>query len=246
MTDITIILPTKNEAGCISKTLERLAQELSPSGLDYEVLVVDDESTDGTQEAVEKFAQKDSRVRLIRHPAPHGFGYSVRDALQAAKGRLAVIMMADLSDDPAFIPPMWEKHKEGYDVVVGSRFMKGSRLRSYPILKLISNRLFNIAVMVAFLTPISDTSNNFKAFDAQKARQIALESQGFEAGAELMLKMLLSGAKIAQIPVSWSDRSDGKAKFRLSGVFLKYFLLFLKMLKLAYVDRLVLGRKVVA
>ena len=234
MTDVTVILPTRNEAECIGETLRRTAAELRRAGLSYEILVVDDESTDGTQEIVEKASAQDAGIALVRHPAPHSFGFSVRDGIGQANGEMCVIMMADLSDDPKFIPEMWKKFLEGCDVIVGSRFLAGSKIDRYPLPKMLSNRLFNAAVEIGLMRRISDSSNNFKAFRTSKAKLVPLGSQGFEVGAELLLRMMMAWEKVAEIPVSWSDRERGVAKFRLSGVFYKYFLLYLRMLRAAY------------
>ncbi|MFA5049581.1 MAG: glycosyltransferase family 2 protein [Candidatus Micrarchaeia archaeon] len=234
MIQLSIIIPTWDEEGNIENTINSIALTLEKDNLAYEILIVDDNSSDKTIEIVNKLSQKNSNIRLIRHQPPRSFGYSIRDGIQLSNGELIVIMMADLSDDPRYLKEMYFKYKEGNSVIVGSRFLKGSKVDSYPFLKMISNRLFNLAVMVGFFTNINDTSNNFKAFDSRKAKKIKLECKSFEVGAELMLKMLIKGEKITQIPVSWTDRTKGEAKFKLKNTFLKYFLLFLKMLKLKY------------
>lgn len=231
---LSILIPTWNESECVKNTLKKISTQLEKDELSYEILVVDDNSDDGTREIVCKLSESNPRIKLIDHQPPRSFGHSLKYGIQLAKGDLSVIAMADLSDDPKFIKEMWKKYKEGYGVIVGSRFLKGSKIHDYPLLKLISNRLFNFAVMICFLTGIKDTSNNFKAFDTRKAKKIHLDSKGFEVGAELMLRMLINKEKICEIPVSWTDRTRGTAKFKLHNTFIKYFLLFLKMLKLAY------------
>ncbi len=235
MVQLSIIIPTWNENEIIEKTINSISSSLEKDNLEYEILVMDDESNDGTVKIVQSLSLKNPKIQLIKHQPPRSFGYSIKDAIQLAKGELSVIMMADLSDDPKYLKEMYQKYKEGYLVIVGSRFLKGSKVYDYPFLKMVSNRLFNIAVMVGFFTNINDTSNNFKAFDTKKAKSISLESKSFEVGAELMLKMLIKGEKITQIPVSWTDRTKGQAKFKLKNTFIKYFVLFLKMLKLRYI-----------
>ncbi len=234
MPQISVIIPTWNEGENIEITLEKVSSQLAQDNLSYEILVIDDDSKDGTQEKVQKFSLSNSSIRLIKHPPPRSFGYSVRDGIQLAKGELSVILMADLSDDPKFIKEMWTKYKEGFDVIVGSRFLKGSKNYKYPFLKMLCNRIFNIAIMIGLFTGIRDTSNNFKAFNTYKAKQIPLTVKGFEVAAELMLKMLIKKNKVCEIPVTWTDRTAGKAKFKLYKTFINYFLLFLRTLKLVY------------
>lgn len=231
MPQVSLILPTRNEAECITATLTSITSQLGADGLDYEVLVMDDESRDGTQALVESFSRENPAIRLVRRKPPYGFGYSIRDGVALSRGKLIVVMMADLSDDPAFVKDMWARFNDGYDVVVGSRFINGAKISNYPFLKYLSNRLFNLFIMAFFLTGVRDTSNNFKAFSGSKIRKMSFESTGFEIGAEMMLRMLMGGARVVEIPVSCSGRTKGTAKFRLSNTALKYFLLFLRMLK---------------
>jgi dolichol-phosphate mannosyltransferase len=229
---VSVIIPTYNESECIAGTLRAVAGALSEAGLEYELLVVDDSSTDGTQQEVGRLALQDGRVRLLERPSPRSFGGSVMDGMRIARGQLSVIVMADLSDDPKIIPEMHKKFLEGADVVVGSRFLPGSKIEGYPPMKMLSNRLFNLSVMLFFLTPVQDTSNNFKAFRTSLARSLQPSSKSFEVGAELMMLMLMDGRKISEIPAGWRDRQAGKAKFLLKRMFIKYFSLFIRMLAL--------------
>jgi len=236
-TDVSVILPTRNEAEGIGKCIAEISGTLEKRGLTYEILVMDDDSRDGTKNKVENISRTNKNIRLVNREPPYGFGYSIRDGIRLAGGEMTAIMMADLSDNPEFLIPMRGKINGDCDCVNGSRFLKGSKIIGYSFPKYVSNRLFNIAVMVGFLTGITDTSNNFKAFRTEKAKTVGLDSRGFEVGAELMLKMLINGMKICEVPVTWEDRASGTAKFRLRNTFIKYFLLFLKMLKYSYFDR---------
>ena len=240
--DLTIVIPTWNEAGNIEKTLAQTAGVLDKAGISYEILVMDDQSKDQTGDIVRRFSGKNPAVRLVVREPPAGFGYSIRDGIKMAKGESVVVMMADLSDDPAFLPRMLDGIREGCDVVVGSRFLKGSKIFNYPLPKYISNRLFNISVQLCFLTGINDTSNAFKMFRTRLVQSIPIESRGFTVSAEMMLRMKAAGHTVCQIPVTWTDRMEGMAKFRLRNTFYNYFLLLLKMAKLAYIDSVFKGR----
>lgn len=233
-TEMSIIVPTRNEAECVEKTLGKICEALEKGGIGYEILVMDDNSRDGTKEKVAKIAARNPKVRLINREEPYGFGYSIRDGLRMAKGRYSVIMMADLSDDPALLPKIKERMGAGCDAVVCSRFMKGSEVRRYPFLKMVSNRLFNWTVGIAFNLGTGDASNAYKCFRTSMARELPLESRGFQVSAEILIRMKLKGAKVCEIPASWEDRSAGEAKFKLGNTFISYFVLFLKMFRLAY------------
>ena len=99
-----------------------------------------------------------------------------------------------------------------------------------------TQRLFNISVQICFLTGINDTSNAFKMFRTKLVRDLPIDSRSFTVSAEMMLRMKIAGYKICQIPVTWTDRTEGMAKFRLRNTFYNYFLLLLRMLKLQYID----------
>jgi len=230
----SVIVPTRNESECIEKTLGKIVETLEKGGIGYEILVMDDNSKDGTKEKVEKAAEKNPKIKLVNRSEPYGFGYSIRDGIRMAKGEYSVIMMADLSDDPELLPKIKERMDTGCDAVVCSRFMKGSEVRSYPFLKMVSNRLFNWTVGIAFNLGTGDASNAYKCFRTSMARELPVESRSFQVSAEILIRMRLKKAKICEIPASWEDRSAGEAKFRLGNTFISYFVLFLKMFRLAY------------
>ena len=231
---LSVIVPTRNESECVEKTLGKIAEALENGGIGYEILVMDDNSRDGTKEKVAKLAEKNPNIRLVNRSEPYGFGYSIRDGIRMAKGEYSVIMMADLSDDPELLPKIKEKMDAGCDAVVCSRFMKGSEVRRYPFLKMVSNRLFNWTVGIAFNLGTGDASNAYKCFRTAIARGLPVESRSFQVSAEILIRMRLKKAKICEIPAGWEDRSAGEAKFRLGNTFISYFVLFLKMLRLAY------------
>ncbi|MDD5096260.1 MAG: glycosyltransferase family 2 protein [Candidatus ainarchaeum sp.] len=234
MAEMTVIVPTRNEAECVEGTLGKIARACEKARIDYEILVMDDGSKDGTKDIVAGIAAKNGNVRLINRSEPYGFGYSIRDGIRMASGKYAAIMMADLSDDPGLLPKIKERMDKGCDAVVCSRFMKGSEVRRYPFLKMASNRLFNWTVGIVFNLGTGDASNAYKCFRVGKAKGLPVESRGFQVSAEILIRMKLAGARICEIPASWEDRSAGEAKFRLGNTFISYFVLFLKMFKLAY------------
>ncbi|MFH2106807.1 MAG: glycosyltransferase [Candidatus Micrarchaeota archaeon] len=235
---ISVIIPTWNEADNIEKAISEIIKTLESNKISYEIIVADDNSKDGTKEKVASIRDKQHKpIALLNRDPPPGFGYSIRDAIRMANGEMSVVMMADLSDDPKFLPEMKQKFDEGCDVIVGSRFVPGAKTYDYPFLKMLSNRLFNTTIRIFFWTSIRDTSNAFKAFRTAEINQVPIDSRGFEVSAEMMLRMLIKKKKICEIPVTWTDRTAGQAKFKLYNTFINYFILFLKMLKLRYLGK---------
>jgi len=231
---VSILIPTRNEFANIEKALESVSEAMKRDGIEYEVLVIDDGSNDGTVEKTQRVAAANQNIRLIQRKPPYGFGNSIRDGIALAKGDACVVLMADLSDDPELIAQMKKEMDSGADMVIGSRFVNGAKISGYPFAKMASNRAFNLAIQVGLLSGVTDSSNAFKMFRTEIAREIALESKGFEISAELTAKFIIRKAKIKEIPASWKDREGGEAKFKLGKESGRYFGLYLNILKKAY------------
>jgi glycosyltransferase involved in cell wall biosynthesis len=207
---ISIIIPAHNEEKNIENAVKNVCRELQ--GLDFEIILVDDNSTDRTGKIVDKLAG--NNIKVIHRAPPNGFGLALRDGFKAATGDVIIPVMADLSDDPKDIKKMVRKIEQGYDVVLGSRFISGSEIEGYPKLKLILNRLFNHVCGFLFQLPFKDVSNAFKACRKNVLKSMKLESAGFEITAEIPLKARVSGYKLTEVPVHWHGRRGGVSKMR--------------------------------
>jgi dolichol-phosphate mannosyltransferase len=120
--------------------------------------------------------------------------------------------MGDLSDDPEDIIKLVNKIEEGFDVVCGSRFIKGGKATDYPVIKLIAHRSYNKFFAFIFGLDLEDLSNAFKAYRRVIFNSILIESDGFEFGVEVLLKAHILGFKIAEVPVRWFNRRAGMSK----------------------------------
>jgi len=142
---LSVVIPARDEEGCIASTIEHLHLELSLRGVPHEIIVVDDGSTDSTWQILERETAKISTLRPVKNPRPHGFGRAIMRGLDAMAGDAVVIMMADESDDCRDVVRYWEKLNEGHDCVFGSRFLKHGGVIDYPPLKLALNRAANFS-----------------------------------------------------------------------------------------------------
>src|SRR5712691_9487333 len=156
---LSVIIPARNEQECIATTLEKMDQTLSVNQVPYEILVVDDVSTDQTWKVLAALQMRLPRLRVVRNPGPHGFGRAVLCGLDHMKGDAVVIMMADESDDCHDAIHYWRKLHEGFDCVFGSRFSKGGKAIDYPLPKYVLNRLGNHLIKLLFGLPLNDTTN---------------------------------------------------------------------------------------
>jgi dolichol-phosphate mannosyltransferase len=225
---VSIVIPAHNEEEVIGPTVGAIAAALDGAGRDYEVLVVDDASTDETAARVQAIADRNPRVRCIRSHHPNGFGFAVRAGLERFTGDAVAIMMGDGSDDPRDMLRYFELLDEGYDCAFGSRFSGGGRTRGYPLVKLAINRLVNLGIRVLFRHGYDDTTNAFKAYRREVIDNVQpLVSHHFNLTVELPLKAVARGHSYGIVPISWTNRTAGVSKLGLKEMGSRYLYIVL-------------------
>jgi len=212
----SILIPAYNEAKNLPPTLEQLAAALRREGIPFEFLVVNDNSTDETPQVLASLAEAYPELRVAVNTPPGGLGRAIRCGLHNFKGDVVAIVMADSSDSPEDVVACYRKIEEGYDCVFGSRFRKGSKVSQYPPVKLVFNRIVNLAMRVLFLTRFNDLTNAFKVYRRHVIESITpLHAAHFNITIEMSLSCLIRRFKIAEIPISWSGRTWGSSNLRL-------------------------------
>jgi dolichol-phosphate mannosyltransferase len=225
---LSVVIPAHDEQGSIAATLDGITTALAGAGIDYEVVVVDDASTDGTAAVVGEVTARDPRVRCIRSHYPGGFGFAVRAGLEAYTGDAVAIVMADGSDAPEDLVTYHEMLASGYDCAFGSRFVPGSRVYDYPRFKLALNRLFNLGIRLMFGHGYNDTTNAFKAYRRSVIDTIQpLISPHFNLTVEMPLKAIVRGSSYAIVPISWTNRTSGTSKLKLQEMGSRYVFIVL-------------------
>jgi dolichol-phosphate mannosyltransferase len=224
----SVVIPAHNEAEVIGATVAAIAAAFDAAGRDYEIVVVDDASTDGTGDRVGALAAGNSRIRCLRSPNPPGFGFAVRAGLDAFGGDAVAIMMGDGSDDPRDALRYFELLDEGYECAFGSRFMRGGSVHDYPRLKLVINRLVNLGIRMLFRHGYDDTTNAFKAYRREVIENLKpLLSQHFNLTVELPLKAVIRGHSYGIVPISWRNREAGVSKLGLKEMGSRYLYIVL-------------------
>jgi dolichol-phosphate mannosyltransferase len=225
---LSVVIPARNEARVIESTLEAVLAQLASEGMDYEVLVIDDGSTDGTGESVARVAGRDGRVRCVRNDGAHGFGHAVRRGLDLFTGDAVVIVMADGSDDPRDVVLYYRVLEAGYDCAFGSRFMPGAVVRGYPPVKRVINRVVNSGIRLLFRHGYNDTTNAFKAYRREVIENLQpLISPHFNLTVEMPLKAITRGFSYAIVPTSWTNRAAGESKLALEEMGSRYLFIVL-------------------
>lgn len=225
---LSVVIPARNEEAHVPGTIQQLAAVLSREGIDHEVIVVDDHSTDRTGECVRKLHHRDSRIRLVANENPPGFGYAVRAGLAAYTGDAVAIVMADGSDDPEDLVGYYRKLVEGYDCVFGSRFIRGSRLVGYPLHKWCINRLANTFIRLLLGIGHNDITNAFKCYSRAAIEGAQpLFARHFNLTVELPLKAIVRGYSYATLPIRWYQRTHGVSKLRIKEMGSRYLFIVL-------------------
>jgi dolichol-phosphate mannosyltransferase len=225
---LSIVVPAHDEAGSIDAMIEATTQALEQEKIDYELLVVDDASSDATGEVVNRIAAENPRVRYLLSPYERGFGFTVRAGLERFEGDAVAIMMADGSDHPEDLITYYQLLEEGYDCAFGSRFLHGSHVYDYPRLKLALNRLANWWIRVMFRHGYNDTTNAFKAYRREVIETVQpLLSPHFNLTVELPLKAIVRGHSYSIVPISWTNRKEGASKLKLQEMGSRYLFIVL-------------------
>ena len=221
---LSIVVPARNEEGCICSTVEHLHLELKIHNVPHEIVVVDDGSTDRTWELLTELSKRLPELAPVRNQPPHGFGRAVIAGLNHMKGDAVVIMMADESDDCRDVVRYWNELNKGWDCVFGSRFIKGGGTIDYPRFKLTVNRLVNTAIRIIFNIKLNNTTNAFKAYRRRVIEGCRpLISPHCNLTVELPLKAIVRGYTWTVMPITWRNRRSGVAKLKLKEMGSRYF-----------------------
>jgi dolichol-phosphate mannosyltransferase len=225
---LSVVIPARNEAAAIGATVDAIRSRLARERIPYEIVVVDDGSTDATADAVRARAAADAAVRLVRNEGRHGFGCAVRCGLDAFEGDAVAIMMGDGSDSPDDLVRYYEILRDRAECAFGSRFIPGGRVERYPRVKFVINRLANTFVRLLFGLRYNDVTNAFKAY---RANVIAgcrpLISPHFNLTVELPLKAIVRGYSYEVIPIRWEQRARGTSSLRLQEMGSRYLFIVL-------------------
>jgi len=225
---LSVVIPAHNEQGCIAATVEHLHVELRLRGIEHEIVVVDDGSTDNTWQALEEVRTRIAELNPVRNEGPGGFGRAVITGLDRFRGDAVVVMMADESDDCRDVVRYWEILNEGWDAVFGSRFMRGGGVIDYPSHKLLINRIANLFLRMLFNIRLNDTTNAFKAYRRKVIEGCRpLLSPHFNLTVELPLKTIVRGYSWTVMPITWRNRRSGISKLKIREMGSRYLFITL-------------------
>jgi SAM-dependent methyltransferase len=210
---VSVLVPLYNEEEYVGASIERVLNAALPQGLSLDIVVVDDGSTDGSVEVVEKLAQRYSQIRLVRHPVNRGKGSAIRTALQHALGELAIIHDADLEYDPKDFIKLLQPLVDGKaDVVYGSRFQVAGERRVLYFWHALANHLLTTLCNMASNLNLTDMETCYKAFRTGLVRSIPLRSERFGIEPEITIKLGQRQVRIYEVPVNYHGRTYEEGK----------------------------------
>jgi dolichol-phosphate mannosyltransferase len=235
---LSVVIPARDEEGCIASTIEHLHVELRLRGVPHEIVVVDDGSSDATWEVLSALGERIPALVPVRNPGPHGFGRAIIRGLDAMKGDAVVIMMADESDDCRDVERYWNVLQEGYDCVFGTRFAKGGGVIDYPRIKLFLNRMANKFLQLLFRVPHNDITNAFKGYRKTTIDGCQpLIAPHFNLTVEIPLKAIVRGFTWKSIPITWRNRRSGIPKLKIKEMGSRYLFICLYIWLEKYLSR---------
>jgi len=222
-----VVIPTYNEAENIISLIEELHKVVD----DLHILVVDDNSPDGTAVLVKSLMAVDNRIHIIERPVKNGLGtaYCKGFAWALENGFDVILEMdADFSHNPDVIPNMI-KEIENYDLVIGSRYITGVNVVNWPLSRLILSYGANLYTRIITGMPVKDATGGFKCFRAEVLRKIDLtkvKSNGYGFQIEMNFRLWKKGARIKEIPIIFIDRRSGVSKMNKKIIYEAIFLVW--------------------
>ena len=215
MVKVTVIIPTYNEIENIDSILKAVRSSVP----DAELLVVDDNSPDGTGQQADKTAAEIGRVRVLHRPGKEGLGTAYRDAFKlvlSGDTDVIITMDADFSHDPQTIPLFLDAIKNGAEIVVGSRYIKDGMSVNWPLHRLLLSKWGNRYTAFMLKIKVRDCTTGFRALTVQSIRKIkalSTVSHGYAFQTELLFLAARAGeVKIVEVPIVFHDRKYGKSK----------------------------------
>lgn len=227
---LALVIPTFNEAGNIAALLGRLTVALSHIGIPYELIVVDDASTDATAQCVRGFAAREARVKLIVREDERGLASAVVRGWQGSQAAVLGVMDADLQHPPELLPELWRAIQggAGVDLALASRYVPSASMKGWSL----TRRMLSVVGIwtTGFVVPknrrVSDPASGFFLVRREAIAGVALAAQGFK----LLLEILVRGniRRVAEVPFQFGVRRAGKSKGSI-GVVVDYFVLLRKL-----------------
>jgi glycosyltransferase involved in cell wall biosynthesis len=211
--ELSVVVPVFKEGESVDPVLRTLTGAIrSP----HEILVVYDFDEDPTVPVIERLHAELPSIRGHRNDLGRGVLNAMKAGIAESRGEFVLISMADGSDEPHVVEPMLALARAGADVVSASRYMRGGHQVGGPLVKRTLSRIAGLSLHWVGGVATHDPTNNFKLYSRRLLDSTPIESEaGFELALELTVKATLAGRKVAEVPTTWRDRTEGQSNFKL-------------------------------
>ncbi|MDF2955238.1 polyprenol monophosphomannose synthase [Candidatus Alkanophaga liquidiphilum] len=219
---VSVVVPTYNERENIRILIPKIMRVFEQEGLCGEVIVVDDNSDDGTAAEVRRLSQIYPNVILVERERKLGLGSAYRCGFEVASGDVVFEMDADLSHDPIMIPKFLEKIKSGADVVIGSRLVRGGRVEDWDAFRIILSRGANALARLLLQLDVKDLTSGFRAYKREVLDEIKTNGMNISGGYAFQVEMAYFAKKlgfsVSEIPIRFRDREFGETKLGIKDI----------------------------
>src|ERR1700731_4495481 len=230
---LSILIPVYNERTMVERSLAQVLAAPLPENMDRELIIVDDCSTDGTSEILDRLAAREPGIRLIRKKVNEGKGAAVRTAIQEAHGDFCIVQDADLEYDPAEYPRLLRPLLDGHaDAVFGSRYLAGEQTRVLPFWHSMINKWLTLLSNMFCNLKLTDMETCYKVFRTDLLKSIPIRSNRFGFEPEIVMKSAKRKLRIYEVPISYHGRTYEEGKkigwkdgVKALGVVLKFWLI---------------------
>jgi len=231
---ISIVVPAYNEEEAIGAFIESFVKDINLND-SYELLIVNDGSTDLTESVVKKYLKRYKFIRLVNHEANRGLGKALETGISKANGAYIITMDSDLTHPIGLIPKLVECCRDN-DVCIASRYVKGGGMRNVPSWRVFISKCVNTLLGILFFCSVKDITAGFKIYRSKKIKEIKIKRKGFESQVEIMVYLMKRHCKFKEIPFILKNRELGTSKFNLFRMGAKYVLSVLSLVKYRWLE----------
>nr|MDO8081412.1 polyprenol monophosphomannose synthase [Candidatus Freyarchaeota archaeon] len=211
---LSVVIPTYNEAENIGHLILEIERVFQDHGINGEIIVVDDNSPDGTVNVVKKYLEKFDNIRVLERKAKSGLGYAYKAGFKAVSGRVVMEIDADFSHDPSDIPRILREFENAFDVVIGSRYVGGGGIIGWGFIRRVVSLVANLLVNILLRLGVKDSTSGFRAYKIEALEVILpyVRCNGYDFQVEMLQRAKEFGLRLKEIPIVFRERAHGKSK----------------------------------
>ena len=224
--DVSLVIPTLNEAGNIGEVVQRARIVFAELGVQHEIMIVDGGSTDATCTEAET-----AGARVLREDGL-SYGHALRHGFEEARGEVILTMDSDLSHEPEFIETMW-RNRDLADIIIASRYVPGGKADMSGF-RYVLSRILNTVFTLILRIPVKDISSGFRLYRRSALQTIQITARDFDVLEEILIKLYVRGHKVREVPFHYKPRKEGKSHAKLFRFAIAYVRTLCKMCRIRY------------